>query len=254
MANFSTHFSVAAVASGLTATAFLSADHITPSMAIWMTFLGTIGGLLPDIDSDHSTSMKALFNILAGFCCFILISHIYTQVTMLELLLYTAALFITIRYMGKAVFERRTVHRGCCHSIAFVLLISLCCVHVSSIIGHTAETSWLAGGFVLFGGLVHLVLDEIYSVDLSNQRLKKSFGTALKPFSFANPLISLAQIVAIVLLFTTAPSYHKTLHILSNWHHFKFSPAWFNWPDIEIWVNHVIHQAPQKLSTIHKLF
>lgn len=252
MANFSTHFSVAAIASGLTATAFLSADHISPSMAIWMAILGTIGGLLPDIDSDHSTSMKALFNLLAGFCCFILISHIYTQVTMLELLLYTSGLFITIRYAGKAIFERRTVHRGCCHSIAFIVLIALCCVHVSHLIGHTNETSWLAGGFILFGGLVHLTLDEIYSVDLSNKRLKKSFGTALKPFSMANPIISLLQLAAIVLLFTTAPSYSKTLHLLTNWRDFQFSPAWFNWTDIELWLSQLIQEAPKILNAIHQ--
>jgi hypothetical protein len=43
--------------------------------------------------------------------------------------------------------------------------------------------SWLAGGFALLGYLTHLVLDEIASVDLLGNRVKRSFGTAIKPFS-----------------------------------------------------------------------
>ncbi len=35
---------------------------------------------------------------------------------------------------------------------------------------------------VTIGYIVHLVLDEIYSVDLKNRKIKKSFGTALKLF------------------------------------------------------------------------
>jgi len=46
--------------------------------------------------------------------------------------------------------------------------------------------SWLSGLFIGFGFIVHLLLDEIYSVDLSNKRMKKSFGTALKLYSYKN--------------------------------------------------------------------
>ncbi|WP_163921931.1 metal-dependent hydrolase [Photobacterium sp. Alg240-V54] len=254
MANFSTHFTVAAIVSGLTATTLLSADHISPSIALWMTFFGTIGGLLPDIDSDHSTSMKALFTLLAGFCCFILVSHIYTQVAMLELILYVVSLFITIRYFGKTVFDRCTVHRGACHSIAFVTLIALCCVHICVLLGHTATDSWLAGGFVLLGGIVHLALDEIYSVDLSNKRLKSSFGTALKPFAFTKPFISLAQVIAIVILFNIAPSYDGALHVITNWSHFQFTPVWFNIEDTKQWLLHMFYITPRDLHAFYQRF
>jgi hypothetical protein len=40
--------------------------------------------------------------------------------------------------------------------------------------------SWYFGMFVFMGYLVHLTLDEVYSVDIKGQRIKKSFGTALK--------------------------------------------------------------------------
>jgi len=46
--------------------------------------------------------------------------------------------------------------------------------------------SWLSGLFIGFGFIVHLLLDEVYSVDLSNRRMKKSFGTALKLYSYKN--------------------------------------------------------------------
>ena len=38
----------------------------------------------------------------------------------------------------------------------------------------------MSGLFVSVGYVIHLVLDEIYSVDLTGARVKRSFGTALK--------------------------------------------------------------------------
>ena len=40
------------------------------------------------------------------------------------------------------------------------------------------------GLFVLIGFIIHLVLDEIYSVDVEGAVIKKSFGTALKLFDY----------------------------------------------------------------------
>ncbi len=55
------HLGSAALTSSLAATALLSAGHVVPITALWLMFLGTMGGLLPDIDSDNSTSMSTLF-------------------------------------------------------------------------------------------------------------------------------------------------------------------------------------------------
>ncbi|MCP4052348.1 MAG: hypothetical protein GY739_04630, partial [Mesoflavibacter sp.] len=77
------------------------------------------------------------------------------------------------------------------------------------------------GGFILIGGLIHLLLDEIYSVDLSNVTIKRSFGTALKIADFDNKLITLASIIAIAALIYVAPPTEQTITALSDWSHFR---------------------------------
>ena len=51
MANFKTHVSVAAALSGVLATGFLAAGVAAPK-DVWLYFaMGTVGGVLPDIDA-----------------------------------------------------------------------------------------------------------------------------------------------------------------------------------------------------------
>jgi hypothetical protein len=73
------------------------------------------------------------------------------------------------------------------------------------LVGMSAWDSWLAGLFVALGYLTHLCLDEIASVDLLGNRLRRSFGTALKPFSIARPRASLGMLAAVVALGLASP-------------------------------------------------
>jgi hypothetical protein len=67
--------------------------------------------------------------------------------------------------------------------------------------------AWLAGGFVFLGYMTHLVLDEIYSVDVMGRRIKSSFGTALKIFDRRKPGESaLVAGLAILAFLATPPS------------------------------------------------
>ena len=52
----------------------------------------------------------------------------------------------------------------------------------SRVLGQPAAQAWLTGLFLFIGFLIHLALDEIYSVDVEGRTIKKSFGTALKLF------------------------------------------------------------------------
>ncbi len=240
MANFNTHLNYAAIASSLAATALLSAGNIQPITALWLTFLGTIGGLLPDIDSDNSTSMRTLFSLFACVCSFVLICHLYAQVTMLELVLAAVAFYIFIRHSAKSFFEKLTIHRGCCHSLAFIALLSMCIVCMTHYMGYSNATSWLSGLFVAFGGVLHLALDECYSVDLANRKLKSSFGTAMKVISFKNPFISTAQLIAVAALFLIAPPFNSTIDLLSDWHRFQFRPEWLNLQVTSSWLKDIL--------------
>src|SRR5262249_42268793 len=65
--------------------------------------------------------------------------------------------------------------------------------------------SWISGLFVFIGYLTHLTLDELYSVDLTGTKIKKSFGTALKIISTDMKATSLL-LLATILVFCMTPS------------------------------------------------
>ena len=59
-----------------------------------------------------------------------------------------------------------------------------------------AGVAWLGAAFMFVGYLTHLTLDEIYSVDVMDTRLKSSFGTALKFFDRRHFYASLGMAAA----------------------------------------------------------
>ena len=70
-----------------------------------------------------------------------------------------------------------------------------------------AALAWLTGLFVLIGFITHLVLDEIYSVDIEGVSIKKSFGTALKLFDYRSWLASGGMAIALIAVaFATPPA------------------------------------------------
>ncbi|GLS89961.1 membrane protein [Psychromonas marina] len=238
MANFNTHFNVAAVATCLTAAALLSAEHINLNTALGLWFLGTIGGLLPDIDSDNSTSLDIIFNLFAFSAVLIMLRYVSTDIvsaagirrfSLIELIALPILTYAIMKYVIRPIFEKITVHRGSCHSLLFLLLMALITTHLvwrltSQVSEQTILIAWLAGGFIFLGGVIHLLLDELYSVDLSNIRIKRSFGSALKLAEFKNKTITLLTIIAIAGLAYTAPPPTETLTTLTNWSKLKLMP------------------------------
>jgi hypothetical protein len=143
--------------------------------------LTTLGGLMPDLDSDSGVPVRELFGVVAAITPFLL----YDQVRALfvspeRTLVVLAALYLFIRYPLSAAFKRWTVHRGMFHSIPALLIAGLA-TYLLDPHGNPRVRLFLAGG-VMLGFLSHLVLDEIYSVDFTGARLRlnKYAGSALK--------------------------------------------------------------------------
>lgn len=72
-------------------------------------------------------------------------------------------------------------------------------------LGRDAVVAWMAGLFVFLGYIIHLTLDEIYSVDFTGARIKKSFGSALKLFERRSPGSSFLMAGALVAILLFAP-------------------------------------------------
>jgi len=206
MANFRTHLSVAATASCFLSIGLLKAGLASEKDVLLYFSLGTIGGILPDIDSDHSIPSRFLFGFFALALAFMVTFRYVSTHSILELLLLWSIVWGTVRFAVWQLFAKCTVHRGVFHSLLaaafFGALATSVAYHILRLNGVTA---WLTGSFVCMGYLVHLTLDEIYSVDLIGASIKKSFGTALKLCSLQYKKATLALCLATVLVFYTTP-------------------------------------------------
>lgn len=230
MANFNTHLNVAALLTGVSSASLVAAGHIELNTAIWLWFLGTIGGLLPDIDSDNSTSLDTIFNIFAFAVILIIMRYMtsayFGELSFVEVIAIPVVTYGVMKYGLRTIFERLTVHRGSCHSLLFLVLCGLITTQViANIDGIDSDKAdslaWLSGGFVFLGGFIHLVLDEMYSVDLRNIKVKRSFGTALKLVYLNSKLLALGMIIAVGVLWKTTPEIDTTLDMLCDWSMFS---------------------------------
>jgi hypothetical protein len=197
MAGFRTHISVSGalgVAAGAVAVDPLGFPTQTALLAGGLT---AVGGMLPDLDSDSGIPIREMFGLAAVVLPLTLIprlSHLHlSQEGVLAALLFS---YIAIRYLGARVFKHFTVHRGMFHSIPGMLIAGLI-VYIGY---HSPDrrVRVLLGTGVMIGFLSHLVLDELYSVDLRGMKVKLNqfAGTAVK---FVSPsLVATATCYALL--------------------------------------------------------
>jgi hypothetical protein len=208
MADFNTHLMGAAAVSGVAATVLVMTGTASQQAVIGYFVLGVIGGLLPDIDSPTSIPIRIAFTTLAVIAGFLMVFTFGTQYSLAELVILWVGGFLLIRYGLFNLFNRFTIHRGLIHSlpagVGFGLAIILLAFHG---FGASATHAWTCGAFVTLGFVVHLLLDEFYSVDLYGKKLlKSSFGTAFNLGSLRQPLGTAALYVVVVGLFLLCPS------------------------------------------------
>jgi hypothetical protein len=181
MANFNTHITVAAVASGLLSTLCLQVGFIGTSDALLLTFVGTIGGILPDVDLQHSYPSRIIFSLTGMIIAFLWIFSTKNELAIVELWVIGLIIYATIRYPIWMIFHKYTKHRGAFHSLVAAFSFAFFSTMISfNFFAKTAFLSWLIGMLFFYGFIIHLLLDEIYSVDFMNRRIKRSFGTAMK--------------------------------------------------------------------------
>ncbi len=143
--------------------------------------LTTLGGLLPDLDSDSGVPVRELFGISAAVVPFLLFRPVYeTYGSTEQTLVILAVFYLFIRYVLSGVFKHWTVHRGMFHSVPALLIAGLA-TYLIYPSDSTHLRAFLAGA-VMLGFLSHLVLDEMYSVDFMGARLhlNKYAGSAVK--------------------------------------------------------------------------
>ncbi len=208
MANFNTHLSVAATASSALALYCIAKDMASITEVPALIAIGTIGGLLPDIDLPNSRPAKMGFAVVSLAVALLSVWLMYgVNLFRLEALMVFGGSYLVVRHVIIAVFNRLTTHRGVVHSVPFVLLCALGLVHL--LIHTNVGRADLAGVFLFFGAIIHLLLDEMFSVNAFGLKLKKSFGSALKFIEFKKLPIYIVLYSLCALLWSWLP--HSTL-------------------------------------------
>lgn len=223
MANFQAHITAATITSTVAASTALSLHLVNQTEVIALWFLGLLGGMLPDIDSDDSTALRMVFKLLGIATALFVAMWFYAVLSIVGLWLVGGAIFALIRYGLLPLFEQVTVHRGSVHSLLACIMFGLLSVQLSVLCGTDIVFAWCSGIFIVLGMLTHLSLDEMYSVDLSGMSFKRSFGSALKPLSLDYPLATAAQVVVCTGLIYFSPSPQPLLNALNN-AQFRFLP------------------------------
>ncbi len=217
MANFNTHLNVAFMVSGTMSLTVYKAGLIDDSGFLVCVALGTIGGLLPDLDSDNSTPIKLGFNITSFIFAFGLVMHWRGDLSLLSLIVLWLAGYSFMRYVVFHVFTTMTVHRGVIHSVPYMAILGLGLTCLSYYGLHLPlTTSWFYGLFLFGGAMVHLSLDELYSVNLSNMKMKRSSGTAMKFYQPKDKWWYLLLYTILALLVYAAPPFEMFWSRLSD--------------------------------------
>lgn len=188
MADFKTHVTTSSVLGiGVGAGASLVAGF-TPVQGALVGCLTGAAGMLPDLDSQSGRPVREIFGVTAALAPLVMLERLRqwggdNDATMLLAIL----MYVSIRYGAGAVLSLVAVHRGMFHSIpAMIIAAELAFLGYAS---PSISTKLLMAFGVAAGFLSHLVLDEVYSVELSGLavKLKSSAGTAVKFFGNSIP-------------------------------------------------------------------
>ena len=206
MADFKTHAAVGIVGSGMLATLALATEIVPRGDLISLAFAGTFGSVLPDIDLQNSRASRALFTMSGIFLAFAVLFNFAWQYSIAEMWIVWLFTLFLVRVVIQALFHRFARHRGIFHSVLAAVLFGFI---GAAMFYHVFKSdpihAWLAGVFVFYGYIIHLVLDEIYSVDFTGIRVKRSFGTALKLIEYKSPICTFSMAAAVIAVYMITP-------------------------------------------------
>lgn len=181
MADFKTHITASTIVGGGYGYWGVFHQGMSIESGILAAGLCSVAGMLPDLDSDSGIPLRETSMFASAIVPMLMIDR-FRDMNMSHEAMALAAMviYLTIRFVVVEFFRRYTVHRGMWHSIPAAMacgvlayLVMPCPSEAVRIYKSLAVTT----GFV-----VHLVLDEIWSLSFRRGRfrLKSSFGTALK--------------------------------------------------------------------------
>jgi len=204
LASFEQHINVAVVATGLTIVPLHTAGLLDVSQSLIALSLGVFGTMLPDLDSNQSKPTQIVFKMVSIFLPLIVLVSIPNPLSIFNIIGIWVVSSLLLHYLFFKIFLSITSHRGIFHSIPMGVFLAQITVYIFYNFS-TADRSFslFAGFFILFGFLIHLLLDEIFSINVFGMELKRSFGSALKIYAKNNMFGTLLLYILIGTMYYT---------------------------------------------------
>ncbi|MEA3227505.1 MAG: metal-dependent hydrolase [Campylobacterota bacterium] len=213
MASFEQHINVAVVSTGLIIVPLHSSGLLNVSESLIALSLGIFGTMLPDLDSNHSKPTQIVFKMSSIFLPLIVLLSIPNLLSIVSIVGIWVISSFLLHYIFFKTFLSITSHRGLFHSIPMGIFFAQLTIFIFYNFSGVDKTfSLFAGFFIFFGFMIHLILDELYSINLYGMEIKRSFGTALKLFDKNNMIGTVLLYALIGTMFYTI-SFDESLYI-----------------------------------------
>ncbi len=199
MANFKQHISGGVIAGAIATPVAMTLFPLTLPQGLLVLFLTSFGAMVPDVDSNTSKPLGLIFNYLGLLLPIILLNQFQPEATIETTLIVLVLGAVFIQKVIYYPFVKLTHHRGMIHSIPAIFIYGALIFHL--FFDSEDSIRFIFAGASSLGFLVHLVMDEIWSIDVSNMRIKKSFGTALKLFNKKVGVTLLTYVILLALLY-----------------------------------------------------
>ena len=184
MANYREHITVSTLVGlgyGLGTVVLGGFSWVQGALAGW---IAAVGGLLPDLDLPTSRPVRELFGLVAVIGPLLVVGPLLhlarVEATSETILLALIVTSLAVRFGAPELIRVFAKHRGMFHSLPAMLIAAE--VVYLAYPNRLVSVRLVMAGAVAAGFLSHLLLDELYSVQVKNGKLrtKASFGTAVK--------------------------------------------------------------------------
>lgn len=207
MANFQTHIAASAGISMVLGTVLYGAHMVNAPQAVSLIVLGSIGGVLPDIDADQSKALRMVFQLLSAVVAFFIMFKLLNKTGVLFGLIMWGFIFAGIRFSLCHYFCELTKHRGIFHSLPMGAVFGFAITAIAYHWLHlTISVAWFAGIFLFLGYAIHLIIDEGGGFRDPKRAFKNFFVSIGKLLGFGNWYTFFAVYIIAVVLFFFTPS------------------------------------------------
>lgn len=182
MADFKTHITTSTVVGiGYGAAGYFLG--VPPDTAMLAAGMCSVSGILPDLDSGSGIPLRETIAFSAAIIPMFMI-HRFSEFGLSHesMVLAAGLIYVAVRFGVGEIFKRYTVHRGMWHSLPAAATV--CLLAFLACTDENIDARWYKASAALLGFMVHLILDELWSIEMrgGRMRLKKSSGTAIKFF------------------------------------------------------------------------